>query len=47
MQRRVAFLTGASRGIGKATAIALAEEGCDVVVTARTVKEGETGDGRR
>lgn len=41
MQRHVAFVTGASRGIGKAAAIALAEAGCDVVVTARTVQEGE------
>lgn len=46
MERRVAFITGASRGIGKATAVALAEKGYDVVVTARTVKEGETSDGR-
>jgi NAD(P)-dependent dehydrogenase (short-subunit alcohol dehydrogenase family) len=36
-----AFVTGASRGIGKAIAIALAEVGYDVAVTARTVNEGE------
>jgi len=41
MARKVAFVTGASRGIGKGSAIALAEAGYDVVVTARTVKEGE------
>lgn len=41
MQRKVAFVTGASRGIGKAACIALARKGFDVVVTARTVKEGE------
>ncbi|MFP8879391.1 MAG: SDR family oxidoreductase [Myxococcota bacterium] len=46
MNRKVAFVTGASRGIGRASAIALAESGFDVVVTARTVKEGETADGR-
>jgi NAD(P)-dependent dehydrogenase (short-subunit alcohol dehydrogenase family) len=41
---RVAFVTGASRGIGKQTAIALAEAGLDVVITARTVREGEGVD---
>lgn len=46
MERRVAFVTGASRGIGRASAIALAEQGFDVVVTARTVREGEAADGR-
>ena len=34
-QRRVAVVTGASRGIGKATALALAEAGLDVAITAR------------
>ena len=29
---RVAFITGASRGVGKCIALALAREGCDVVV---------------
>jgi hypothetical protein len=46
MGRRVAFVTGASRGIGRASSIALAEKGFDVVVTARTVTEGESADGR-
>jgi NAD(P)-dependent dehydrogenase (short-subunit alcohol dehydrogenase family) len=45
-ERKVAFITGASRGIGKASAVALAEKGYDIVVTARTVKEGESSDGR-
>jgi citronellol/citronellal dehydrogenase len=34
---RVAFVTGASRGVGKAIALALARNGCDVVVAAKTV----------
>jgi len=38
---RVAFVTGASRGIGKQSAIALARAGLDVVITARTVREGD------
>ncbi len=36
-----ALVTGASRGIGRATAITLAESGYDVAITARTVKEGD------
>ncbi len=41
MKQRVAFVTGASRGIGKACAIHLAKAGFDVVITARTANEGE------
>jgi NAD(P)-dependent dehydrogenase (short-subunit alcohol dehydrogenase family) len=37
----VAMVTGASRGIGKASALALARHGFDVAITARTVREGE------
>ena len=37
----VAFVTGASRGIGRCGAIALARAGYDVVCTARTMREGE------
>ena len=41
MARRTAIVTGASRGIGKASAIALAQKGFDVAITARTLKEGD------
>ena len=37
----IAIVTGASRGIGKATALALAEGGFDVVLAARTVHTGD------
>ncbi len=39
--RPVAFVTGASRGIGKAIARHLARAGCDVAIAARTRHEGE------
>jgi NAD(P)-dependent dehydrogenase (short-subunit alcohol dehydrogenase family) len=41
MDRKVALVTGASRGIGKVCAQYLARAGYDVAVTARSVKEGE------
>ena len=41
VDRKVAFVTGASRGIGKRIALHLARAGFDVAITARTVSEGE------
>jgi NAD(P)-dependent dehydrogenase (short-subunit alcohol dehydrogenase family) len=38
---KTAIVTGATRGIGRATAIALGRRGYHVVVTGRTVREGD------
>jgi NAD(P)-dependent dehydrogenase (short-subunit alcohol dehydrogenase family) len=45
-EAKIAFVTGASRGIGREACLALAEAGWDVVVTARTLEEGKAADGR-
>lgn len=37
---KIAFVTGASRGIGRATALAFAREGYDVAISARSIDDG-------
>jgi NAD(P)-dependent dehydrogenase (short-subunit alcohol dehydrogenase family) len=41
---KVAFITGASRGIGAESAVALARAGYRVAITARTLSDGESHD---
>ena len=38
---KVAFITGASRGIGRETALAFARAGFDLAISARSLEEGE------
>ena len=39
LQNKVALITGAGRGIGRATAIAFAQAGADVALLARTKEQ--------
>lgn len=39
LQGKIAIVTGGGRGIGRATAIALVQEGADVAIIARTARE--------
>jgi NAD(P)-dependent dehydrogenase (short-subunit alcohol dehydrogenase family) len=43
-EQRRALVTGATRGIGKATAVSLAEAGWRVAITGRTLRAGEGRD---
>ena len=36
---KTAFITGATRGIGKAIALRLAKEGANIIIAAKTVEE--------
>jgi NAD(P)-dependent dehydrogenase (short-subunit alcohol dehydrogenase family) len=44
VSKKVAFITGASRGIGAEAAVALAKAGYKVAITARTLADGESHD---
>ena len=43
-ENKTVLITGGTSGIGKATALAFAKEGANVVVSGRRVAEGEEDD---
>ena len=45
MKNKTAFISGASRGIGKAIALRLAQEGANIVVAAKTAEPHPKLDG--
>ena len=45
LNNKVAIVTGGSKGIGKATAMALAQEGVNVCICARGVADLEDAEG--
>jgi citronellol/citronellal dehydrogenase len=44
LEGSTAFITGTTRGIGKAIALALAEQGCNIVSTGKTSENNSYGD---
>ena len=42
LKKKIALVTGAGKGIGKACAIALAEAGADLIIISRTQKDLDT-----
>ena len=47
LKGKVALVTGSSRGIGRGTALALAAEGCDVMLTGRDAEGARRGRRRK